>query len=247
MKKLTVLTILTIAGSMLIAAAPCSADALTVSYFTMNSSDPDVGNGGDYTVATTLGPNGLPVWTGGQQLNDLNGSNEIEWWAPSFDSFITATGTGSLTVPFDVSMYTPNGTGSSDGGTNGFQAAVLTGNFSVTSPEQVTFDLGSDDDSFLYVDGSLVAAIPGIHGDSSTSYTTSQLGVGDHSLVLFYTDREPVGAELSLSIETQGLGVTGGDPFTAGTPEPGTLLLLGSGMLALGRFTRRKLATSAKN
>jgi hypothetical protein len=37
------------------------------------------------------------------------------------------------------------------------------------------------------------------------------------------------------------------DPTGPTTPEPGTLLLLGSGLLAAGRFTRRKVAAQAKN
>jgi hypothetical protein len=37
------------------------------------------------------------------------------------------------------------------------------------------------------------------------------------------------------------------DPTSPATPEPGTLLLLGSGLLAVGRFTRRKIAAQTKN
>jgi hypothetical protein len=37
------------------------------------------------------------------------------------------------------------------------------------------------------------------------------------------------------------------DPTSPATPEPGTLLLLGSGLLAVGRFTRRKLAPQGKS
>jgi len=38
-----------------------------------------------------------------------------------------------------------------------------------------------------------------------------------------------------------------GSEFASSTPEPGTLLLLGSGIVAIGKFPRRKIAAQTKN
>jgi hypothetical protein len=54
-------------------------------------------------------------------------------------------------------------------------------------------------------------------------------------LELFYVDLDPVDAELQFNVTTEG-GVT-----TSPAPEPGTLTLLGSGLLGLAGLVRRKL------
>ena len=59
-------------------------------------------------------------------------------------------------------MYAPNSVGTNDA--NLFETAVFKGVFDLSSPEAVEFQLGSDDDSFIYVDGVLIGQNPGITG-----------------------------------------------------------------------------------
>lgn len=220
-------------GLLLLVGSSASAASLSASYFTVSPSDPDFGTQccGTYynMVQSTLGPDGLPVWNasyGGPALSDVNGSGEITWWSPTFDSNVTVTGTGSISLPFaSTSMYPPNGTGSNDA--NGYLAAVFTGSLVVPTTESVTFTLGSDDDSFLYLNNVLQTGIGGVHGDTPAPTSTSILSPGTYNLTLFYDDRYPTQAALNFSIDTEGVVV---NP----TPEPGSLLLVGTALAFLG-------------
>ena len=222
-----------VVGLLVLVGSSASAASLSASYFEVSTSDPDFGSQccGTYynMVQSTLGPDGLPVWNpsyGGPAISDVNGSGEITWWSPALNSHVTSTGTGTISLPFaSASMYPPNGTGSNDA--NGFLAAVFTGSLVVPTTESVTFNLGSDDDSFLYLNGALQTGIGGVHQDSPAPTSTSILGPGTYNLTLFYDDRYPTQAALNFSIETEGVTV---NP----TPEPGSLLLVGTALAFLG-------------
>ncbi|MGL6044744.1 MAG: hypothetical protein ACRC1J_12550, partial [Sandaracinobacteroides sp.] len=88
-------------------------------------------------VLGTLGANGLPVYNvasvGPQAITGVDGvTGEIQWWTPGVTAGgDTVTGTGSSLVSFpftDTSLFPANGAGSSNGGRNGFQTALLTTN-----------------------------------------------------------------------------------------------------------------------
>ena len=224
--------------------SPAHAGAYTfgITYFTI-AANSDFGTNpccvtNPYTneVTATLGPDGLPVYNssyGGPTLYDLNSNGELTWWSPSQNSYVTQTGTGTVTSPFsNTNFYPPNGTGPNDA--TGYQGAIIAGNFVLPSAESVTFTLGSDDDSFLYVDGTNIAQLGGIHGVANINPVTSTLSAGSHSFKLFYVDRQQTGAGLNFSINTSGLTVT------PPVPEPASLPVLGSGVIGLVLLARRR-------
>jgi fibro-slime domain-containing protein len=213
--------------------------SMTINYFTLSGSDPDTGGNqccsvDSGMVTNSLGPDGLPVYSGTsiKPITDLNGSNEITWWSPAFNPNVTATGSGTIALPINNGgFFAPNGGGSNDA--NAFQTAELSGTFTLGAPNTVTFNVTSDDDAFIYVNGTLVGANGGVHPANFASYADS-LGPGTYTLNVFYADRDQVGAVLDF-------GVTGANVNPV--PEPSTWALMIAGMAMLGgyAFKQRKL------
>ncbi|HEV2416346.1 MAG TPA: PEP-CTERM sorting domain-containing protein [Terriglobia bacterium] len=226
------------------AGVPIRADSLASSYFQLPEVNPDTnsGNGGQGLLLSTLGPNGFPVVNaaGLAALHDVDPTtHQIEWWSPALDSAVTVLNNpvypSTITLPFiDNNMYT-NTTilGQNGNDSTAFLTAEFQGNFSLASAGSITFNVCSDDDEFVYVDGSLVVDNGGIHATSCVSPTNLNVGAGNHSLTVFYADRENTGAVFQL---TANIGLT--PPST--TPEPATLSLFGLGLLGLGLAVRAK-------
>jgi hypothetical protein len=85
----------------------------------------------------------------------------------------------------------------------------------------------------VFIDGQLVLDLGGIHGETSTPTNTVPLGIGTHTVEIFYADQDQVAA--SLMFEDNGIAVT------SPTPEPGSLALLGTGVLGLAGVVRRRM------
>ena len=79
----------------------------------------------------------------------------------------------------------------------------------------------------------LVSDLGGIHPDIQAPVTTTTLSAGSHTLDLFYADRQQTNAAFNFSVESS-------DVMVSPVPEPGSLLLLGTGLLGLALVTRRK-------
>jgi len=234
-----------------IALAPLVARAdtitMSVTYYTISETDQDMNDlaSGVFNneVQKNLGPDGLPVlntatfgcttncFTATPLPSDVTASGEITWWSASLNkggaggvSDVVETGTGTITLPYNnLNFYPPNGTGSGD--ENGFQAAVFDATLVVPSTESLTFSLGADDVAFVYLDGSVVCDLGGVHGDSPGSCTTPTINAGDHSVELFYADLHVVGAALTFDVTTTGV---------SSTPEPSSLALFATAFAALG-------------
>ena len=231
--------------------AVAHAGSLNITYFTIAETDADGGNmccgvSTNY-VQSTLGANGLPVFNPGATAtsgsvftpHDLLADGEITWWSPSLNnggaggtSDVVQTGTGVVSVPYvNDGFFPPNGTGPND--ENGFQAAILSGTLIAPTAESVSFSISSDDMAFLYLNGQLACDDGGVHAATTVPCTSFVVPAGDNSIELFYVDLDPTQAELDFSITTT-------DVTTSPVPEPGSFILLGSGLLSLAGLVRRK-------
>ena len=144
------------------------------------------------------------------------------------------TSTGTITLPYNnPNFYPPNGTGSNDG--SGFQAAVFSTTLTVPTAESITFNVGSDDVAFVYLDGSVVCQLGGVHGIAPGNCTSSTLTAVSHTLKVFYSDLAQVGAALTFSITTAGINGAPG-PATPTTPVPPSILLTVIGLACIGLF-----------
>ena len=217
---------------------------LSATYFEVKAGTgaPDFGGSGTPNVAagSTLGPNGMPVvssTTPGVSLVNPT-THEIEWWSPSMNSAVIQTGTGTIALPYSSNMYPPNSTGGNDG--SAWETAMFSGDFSLSSSSVVKFTLGSDDDSFIYVDGTLIGQNPGIHGVTTVEFDSPTLGTGPHTLDVFFADREDTGAFLSLNLLSTDVVIT------PGVPEPGSWAMLFAGLGLLGAMARARAAASRR-
>jgi len=238
--------------------AVAHAQTLGINYYTISSSDPDANHltGGTFTneVQNSLGSiDGLPVLnttaygcTSGcisepSLPTNLLSDGEITYWDPAANPYSTLTSTSTITLPVSIpsNFFPPNGGGSGDGGSNGYQSAELFGTLVVPTTESVSFTIASDDMAFAYVGGTIVCDDGGVHGITPVGCSTQVLTPGDYSINVFFTDINQVQSALEFAIDTTNV-TSSGPPST--TPEPGTITLLGTGLLGLAGFVRRKVA-----
>ena len=111
-------------------------------------------------------------------------------------------------------------------------AVKWTGSFYVAEDKSYTYSMGSDDDSWLFIDNALVLDLGGVHGMTWNSYSVN-LTQGWHDIDIFFAERHTSESGFQLNFFSD----LEPEPVI---PEPGTLLLLGSGLLGLGIFGRRK-------
>ena len=227
---------LTLGLGALAGAQAASASSVLASYYKVTA-------GGDFEdhccstsveIGATLGPNGLPVRTGGETLTDLNANNELLWWTPDGSHVMVDGPPAVIPLPvIDDSVFTPRGTGSSNGGANGFQTIRFKGFFNTLGPSTLlTFNATSDDDIFLFIDGNYVdSALDGIHAPQSDTFSTS-VGAGLHTLDLFYADRHTVQAVLRFDVM--------GADLRDSVPEPATWAMMILGFGGVGAMMRRR-------
>ena len=221
------------------------AQTMDITYFNISSSDPDANqlccSGPLPEVQSALGLHGLPLLLpdyAGVPPHDVNSFGELTYWSPTFNPNVALTGTGVVTLPYaNNSFYAPNGTGSFDGGANGYEAAILSGTLTAPTAESISFTIASDDNAFVYLDGTVVCNDGGVHGAGSVVCASSVIDAGAHTLQVFYDDLNQTGAVLQFAVNTEGVTVTP-------VPEPQAYALLLAGLGVLGfAGGRRKLAS----
>jgi len=234
------------AAAILGASQSSAQTSFSATYYTVSSTTPDFNgppcgvqdcgqvytNNANGEVTTTLGPDGLPVYNtgfGGEALLDIDPTTkELQWWSGTPDNsspiILTSLNNGAL--------FPSNGTGGSD--SNGFQTATFTGQLDLSKGSNVTFNMSSDDDTFLAVDGHVIAQDGGIHPLGTGVSVTDYLASGTHDVEVFYADRHVVAAALEFS-----------ESVTA-VPEPATwaMMLVGFGGLGVAMRARRKQSTA---
>lgn len=217
--------------------------------------------GYDYGVKTNMVQNGLsandrPLLAAGynaanpgEEVWNTTG-DEIRWWTPGTNNgrnYVTDSITVSapkvemgrdlIANPFaDVDFFAGGVTGFGDGtsNANGFLTAYIDAVLTLDVASTVTFRLGSDDDSFLYLNGALIRQLGGIHEPTPVGVQSTMLGAGTHSVRLFYADRNRDQAELHFSLTA--IGDTPVNPV----PEPATWAMMIGGLGLVGTMMRRR-------
>lgn len=109
--------------------------------------------------------------------------------------------------------------------------ALLTSGLDVPSAGNYTFTLGSDDASYLFIDGQLVMALEGAHS-YYTGQQTVALTAGTHVMALQFYNAFCCESRLSLD--------TGGLAYVSLVPEPAAAPLWLGGLLVAGMAWRRR-------
>jgi hypothetical protein len=228
MKHVALLAIAALLPGVANASQPAPSLSLNAQYFKVLSS-PDFGIqiGGTYTdeVKSALGPNGLPVSNPGYLgplLNDVDpNTGELKWWTADGVNKL-ADGTGVISAPFSNFAMFPAGETTNS---HGFRTAIFSGILHLPSAQSFQINFGADDDALLYIDGLSIGQIGGIHPIAFGVANAGMLGAGDHQFRLFYADRFPTQAALTLGNSI---------------PEPASWALMIAGFGLTGAAIRRR-------
>ncbi len=196
-----------------LAASPALAEGtLTAQYFVLPATHPDVGKGADGSIvrglfASRLDRNDLPVVTAlgrsyagpSGPIHDVDRAGEVQWYGLHGAYGVRRVKNATERLPFDFeAMFPPGKKG--DGPGNGYLTAHWSGTFVLPKTRAIAFKLGSDDDSWVYVDGRLVVDNGGVKPLAYAPYTVANLPAGSHRFDVFYADRHGAAAMLQLSL-----------------------------------------------
>jgi fibro-slime domain-containing protein len=148
-----------------------------------------------------------------------------DWWTPQYEVFQRVDSTADLQGSFAYSWF-PVNTGL-PGDPYDF-AVRWEGMFYVDADKSYTYSMGSDDDSWLFIDNSLVLDLGGVHGMTWDTYTVN-LTQGWHSIDIFFAERHVVESGFQLNFFSDIVPV----------PEPSVLYLFGAGLAGLAVLRKR--------
>jgi fibro-slime domain-containing protein len=157
-------------------------------------------------VAKNLGPDGFPVATqtglkGSQAsgaIRDVNAAGEILWWSTASPHGVKLEKVVPDCLPIDNDAMFADG--HSDDSTV-FLTAHYRGYFDTPAGATIGMNEGSDDDSWIFIDGTLVVDNGGVKPREVAPYSVAHLAPGRHTLDVFYADRHGTDAELGFKPE----------------------------------------------
>jgi fibro-slime domain-containing protein len=207
--------------------------ALRGEYFILSSKHPDVDHGADSTIVRGLvekhlGPDRLPIVTkfgrtysgSSGKISDVNAIGELMWYSAADlrggrrEKIVT-----SDRLPFKFDAFYPDGK-QGDGGANGFRVVHWSGTFTLAKTQSVGLNLGSDDDSWVFIDRTLVVDNGGIKPLADAPFTSAHLQAGRHELDVFYADRHGANASLHFTTAFPVVPSSPSPPGAKRTPTP---------------------------
>lgn len=155
-------------------------------YFNYKSTDPDMQDGsGPWET-----PHGDPLGVASPWV--------AHWYDSTFYKFSRVDGNlmfGSNFFPFDSTVYADAGDVASYGHEFHF-GTHSSSKITVPTTGSYAYELTSDDDAWVYIDGALVVNNPGIHAANLVTGSVN-LTAGTHIVNLYFAERQTVGSELT--------------------------------------------------